>query len=348
MIKDTAGQSIGAQMINATTGAAFAGAVTVYVTGDAGVQALGSVGAGVCTNEGNGYFTYRPSQAETNYDLIAFTFVGIGAINVTIQVATLTAVQAAAFAGVAVGSGTGLTVREVCTDALVEIGVISGLDAPDPEDLDLALRWMRGMVDSFQGDGYLLYTTQRWTFPLVANQATRTIGDGAQFDIGQQRPMLIGHAGVIPVGDTVEIPLTPWSRQRLLEEPLKTLTDLWPHAINYEPTTALLGTLTFWPVPTTAATVAIAIPTPLVAIVDADTGLAFAPGGYEEAWRLSLAQRLQRPFKKPADPTLDEQARLARSVIRRLNDQGPPPARSDPGIAGRGGYDIRSNQYRSG
>lgn len=75
MKKNVAGQKIGAQIIDAT-GSAYTSTVTVYVTGDAGTQALGSVGSGVCTHEGNGYHTYSPSQAETNYDIVAFTFVG--------------------------------------------------------------------------------------------------------------------------------------------------------------------------------------------------------------------------------------------------------------------------------
>lgn len=66
MKKNVAGQAIGAQMCSATDGSAFTGAVTVYVCGDAGAQAVGSVGAGACTHEGNGYHTYAPAQAETN------------------------------------------------------------------------------------------------------------------------------------------------------------------------------------------------------------------------------------------------------------------------------------------
>jgi hypothetical protein len=61
--------------------------VTIYVTKDAGTQAIGTVGSGVCTHEGNGYHTYSPSQAETDGDLIAFTFIGTGAVPVTVQVA---------------------------------------------------------------------------------------------------------------------------------------------------------------------------------------------------------------------------------------------------------------------
>lgn len=89
MLKNTASQVIGAQMVNASTGAAFTGSVTVYVTGDAGTQAVGSVGSGACTHEGNGYHTYAPAQAETNYDLVAFTFIGTGAVPATVQVFTI-------------------------------------------------------------------------------------------------------------------------------------------------------------------------------------------------------------------------------------------------------------------
>ncbi|MCP5002442.1 MAG: hypothetical protein GY941_00595, partial [Planctomycetes bacterium] len=88
MKKNVAGQSIGVQMITAADGSAFTGTVTAYVTGDAGTQAIGGTASGVCTHEGNGYHTYVPTQAETNYDLIAFTYIGTGAIPVTVQVNT--------------------------------------------------------------------------------------------------------------------------------------------------------------------------------------------------------------------------------------------------------------------
>lgn len=96
MRKNVASQKIGAQMVSASDGSAFTGSVTVYVTGDAGTQAAGSVGSGACTHEGNGYHTYAPAQAETNYDLIAFTFVGTGAVPATVQVFTVDEVWAVA------------------------------------------------------------------------------------------------------------------------------------------------------------------------------------------------------------------------------------------------------------
>ena len=88
MKKNVAGQVIGCQMVSASDGSAFTGSVTVYVTGDAGTQAAGSVGSGACTHEGNGFHTYAPAQAETNYDHVAFTFTGSGAVPATVQVYT--------------------------------------------------------------------------------------------------------------------------------------------------------------------------------------------------------------------------------------------------------------------
>jgi hypothetical protein len=88
MKKNVASQKVGAQMVAAADGSAFTSSVTVSVTGDAGTQATGSVGSGACTHEGNGYHTYAPAQAETNYDLIAFTFTGTGAVPATVQIYT--------------------------------------------------------------------------------------------------------------------------------------------------------------------------------------------------------------------------------------------------------------------
>lgn len=83
MRKNTAGQVIGAQMINASDGSAFTGSASVSVTGDGGTQGAGS---GSVVHEGNGFHSYAPAQAETNYNHVAYTFTGSGAIPVTIQV----------------------------------------------------------------------------------------------------------------------------------------------------------------------------------------------------------------------------------------------------------------------
>lgn len=115
MKKNVAGQTIGAQMLSDTDGSVFTGAVTVYVIGDSGSQALGG---GVCAHEGNGYYSYAPSQAETNYDHIAFTFVGTGAITSTIQVYTTTDLWAEALPGSYAAGSAGKIVGTTLVDGI--------------------------------------------------------------------------------------------------------------------------------------------------------------------------------------------------------------------------------------
>ena len=85
MRKNISGQVIGAQLIAKADGTPItAGTTNVYVTGDGGAQG----GTGTATHEGNGCWSYLPTQAETNYSHIMFTFVNSNAVNVTIQVYT--------------------------------------------------------------------------------------------------------------------------------------------------------------------------------------------------------------------------------------------------------------------
>lgn len=83
MLRNVAEQPVRAQLINLSTGLPFSGTVTVYVTGDDAGQILGTVGSGEATAEGNGLFTYLPSDAETDFDQVSYTFVGDGAIPVS-------------------------------------------------------------------------------------------------------------------------------------------------------------------------------------------------------------------------------------------------------------------------
>ena len=125
MKKNVVSQKIGAQMCSATDGSEFTGSVTVYVTGDAGTQAAGSVGSGACTHEGHGYHTYAPAQAETNYDLVAFTFVGTGAIPTTVQVFT-TFPQTGDSFGLIGTAGAGLTNINLPDQTMNITGNLSG------------------------------------------------------------------------------------------------------------------------------------------------------------------------------------------------------------------------------
>jgi hypothetical protein len=236
-----------------------------------------------------------------------------------------------------------VTVLERISDALMELGVIGPGDTLDDDDAQLALRHFQRWMDAINADRPMLYTVLRSLFTLTASQQTRTIGSGGNFNVA--RPVFISHIGVIPVGQDYEMPVVPYiDREEWLAEPWKSQTDLYPSRYLYEPTFPL-GTLTFWPVPTTAPQVAVSIPQALTTPALLTTELTFPPG-YDLFLHLMLAEAFVRPFKVPLTPDLQkmfEDGNKAKGTILRNNDPGPPPAQFD--LSG-GRYDIRSGSYR--
>lgn len=78
MRKNTAGQYVGFQVYSTTDGTPVtSGSPTIYVTKDGGTQASGG---GTVTHEGNGQWTYQPTQAETNGNHVVYSFSLSGAM----------------------------------------------------------------------------------------------------------------------------------------------------------------------------------------------------------------------------------------------------------------------------
>lgn len=145
MRKNVASQVVGAQMITAADGSAFTGSVTVAVTGNGGTQATGSVGSGACTHKGGGYHTYAPAQAETNYDYVAFTFSGTGAIPVTVQIYTDFPQTGDSFARLGAPAGASVSADIATIDS--EVGVIDGNVDLILEDTGTTLPGLLAVID---------------------------------------------------------------------------------------------------------------------------------------------------------------------------------------------------------
>ena len=86
MKKNVTGQFVCFEMLSTTNGSAVTtGTPVVYIVGNNGTQ---STGAGTSAHKGNGVWAYAPTQAETNYDHIAFTMVLANAFTQTVNVYT--------------------------------------------------------------------------------------------------------------------------------------------------------------------------------------------------------------------------------------------------------------------
>lgn len=230
-----------------------------------------------------------------------------------------------------------ITATQMLTRALQDIRVLGHGRPLHDRMANLALPYLQEVIDSWQIERLAIYTVAVSPFTLVANQATRTIGPTGQFVVTPV-PRFLASASVLPVGDDIEQPVAIWTRTQYLDYPDKTQTDLIPYALQLEPGVTD-STLRFIPVPTTAATLKLGIPVGVTGFANLSTAYTF-PEGYHEAFRTELAYRLQRPFGKPADPTLDRDRKIAFGRIQRQNDDGPPILSADPAVAGHGYYDV--------
>jgi hypothetical protein len=125
--KNIASQVVGAQLNSKTDGSAVTtGTTTAYVLGDGGTQAAGSVGSGACTHEGNGFWTYVPAQAETNYDHVAFTFVNTAAVNATVQIYPSFPQTGDSFARIGAPAGASIAADAAAIKAVLPAALVSG------------------------------------------------------------------------------------------------------------------------------------------------------------------------------------------------------------------------------
>jgi hypothetical protein len=240
-------------MVDATTGGAFAGVVTVFVTIDGGTQAIGTVGSGLCTAEGNGYFSYAPSVAEVTGSLLAFTFIGTGAIPATIQVQTITAAQSAAVSLSSAANST--TVSALITAAFQRLDLVGAADVLSAEDLAIGFARLNDFVNAMAIERLLIYTVTRTTWTITATQ-DYTVGPSATINVA--RPALRNNL-TVRYQDTSTDPDLELSLGDLLTDeawaaiPNKGLSGVYPQVAYYNPTfTSGFGTISLWPIPSSS------------------------------------------------------------------------------------------------
>lgn len=344
VIRNQASQTIGGQLIDAASGGAFAGTVTVYITKDAGTQAIGSVGSGLCTAEGNGYYTYRPSATETDGTLIAFTFIGTGAVPTTVQVNTITEEQQASVTSSS-GSGT-VTVRNLIIAAFRRLNVFNEGEDPTGASMNDAFDRFNDWVDSVcANDRLLIHRMTRTVWTLTATKGTianpYTVGSGG--DIAVDRPTIIDHVNYqnTAVSPTLELPLTPLTDDAWAAIPQKNLTSTLPTSWYYNPTfTTGYGSLYLWMVPSQSSLQGVLYAPHAVTRFGALNDSIALPPGYNRFLRDGLALELAPEWlgNLPIDPSLIQSYTEARDRLKTANFRMMDLSLDRAVLPQRGGY----------
>ena len=320
-IRGASGQSVGAQMINAADGSAFTGATTIYITGDGGTQAIGTVSGGLCVHEGQGYHSYSPSASEANYAQIAFTFVGTGAINQTIQIFTEGGTPTAA--PVATASALNLiTCADLISRALKRLRVVGAGALPTADDQADAFDRLCSMLRSWSLQRGTIWQIVRTTWTIVANTTSYTVGPGGTVNIRRPAsPQAIDRIGFIDTSVTpnLEYPgSAPLTEDQYGDIRQRTQTNTFPAGWYYTPTVPL-GTLTPFPVPTSSSLLGVIyVPTP-VTIPSAVTDQIVLPDGMDLAIQENLAVLLAPEFGVEVTADLRQSARESKAWVTTSN-----------------------------
>ena len=342
MIKGQGSQIIGAQMINASTGAAFVGSVTAYVDIDGQGQNLGSVGSGVCSSQGNGYFTYGPAAAETAGNLIAFTFIGTGAVPVTVQVATVTPSQQSALSSATGGLST--TVLQIITDAFAEIAVFAPSETIPPGDASFALGKLNRLFDNASADRRMVFTQQFVQYTLTPGLQTPTIGPNSATFTVTTRPTAIRAAQLVLTtsAPSVYLPVDIIDYRQWKDIPVRNITTL-PQVLYYEPQWPN-GNINLWPIPDAAYGLELITTVTFGQFALTDT--LWYPHGYRDWITLKLAKALAPAYPGAIiSPMLTSDLAAVESLLFNINTMPPKLDTRDSGMpGGRVGADFN---YRS-
>ena len=230
-----------------------------------------------------------------------------------------------------------MTVRDLITAAMQEIGAIATGEPLSSADAQAAFIRFNSLLSLWQTERLTIFNLATSTFTFTVNQQSYTIGtvaDGANFQVAV-RPHYLEKAAIRWTDDTgqpVEIPIPVITDDEWAAIRIKDVTSTIPTKVYYNPTWPL-GTLYYWPIPTTTDSAPVLyIPTPMTVAASLDTVLNLAPG-YEEAIRYNLAVRLAPIFGRTLDPVVAGMSNESKAQIKRANTR-PDPMMVDEAITG--------------
>lgn len=229
-----------------------------------------------------------------------------------------------------------MTGADLVKGALSFVGAWSPADGDVPgADSERALFWANLLRSSWNTNGLAIAVTVRSTYVWAANQAARTIGAAGQL-VGT-KPERVLFAKLIPVGATAEQDVDVLTHARYAGIPDKTQTADVFRDLLYENTGVSTGTLTVWPVPTTAPTLVLHHQGQYASFTLADA--LTLPEGAEPAFVIDLAKLVAPVFGRPWTREQEETHRTLTGIWKASTIRVPDEVAMPAGVPGtsRGG-----------
>lgn len=214
-----------------------------------------------------------------------------------------------------------MTIRDLLTQTLQDLGVIAAAEDPSAEDSSLALDRLNDWIDSLTNEGLSLHERVRQTWT-ITSASSYAVGTGATVDLarpaGPEDIQAIGYldSSLSPSQETLlGRPMTEAQYQGI---PQKDLTGVYPIGWYYNPTLPT-GTLIPWPVPTSGTLQGVIYArVPLTEYASLSTTLVL-PAGYRRFFRTNLLMELADAFKAPTSQRQEVNARESKALVKRAN-----------------------------
>lgn len=214
------------------------------------------------------------------------------------------------------------TARDLCSSALEKLGVLYAGETMTADQSTIALDTLNDRIDEMATERLTIFRQLETTKTLSSGTGQYTVGSGGDFDL--VRPVFIEHWSFrdTSTSPVIELPLQKFTDQNWQSLTPKTLTSTYPTGAHYNPTFGAnaLGTVDFWPVPTSSTLTGVLYTAgPAVtefSTLDATVSL---PPGYRKYLQYQLALDLAPAFGGQVGPEIARMAQDAERKIKRVN-----------------------------
>jgi hypothetical protein len=216
-------------------------------------------------------------------------------------------------------SQTGQSASDLIRRAMLTLGVLGSGETPEADEASDALDTLNDMLDAWDSDGLMIYTTRIDDFPITSAKQLYTLGSGGDFNI--DRPAVIDRASIVILSNPaqpLEYPIPVYTTQDWQEKvPIKNSPGNIPLLV-YDDGGFPLRNLTFWPFASDNTNFRLYSWQRLAKFTDQVTVQSFPPG-YSRAIRYNLALELASDFGVQPSATLIAFALQSLAVVKSSN-----------------------------
>lgn len=234
------------------------------------------------------------------------------------------------------------TVRDIISEALLDLGVLPEGDTPTAIQAAGALKKFNGMLDLMGLDPQLVYGMNENILPLVSNKGMYTIGAGGDLDI--PRPNRILNVAIrdttLPAAQRADYPVLIYNNEEWAEVVFKQETAQWPSfGIYFDYKYPYIEAYTN-PVPNSSQYSIVIFTEAVFAALTLDSTLIF-PAGYRTLLVTELAIILSSSYSIEIPQAILAQNIKAKKLIENANLQ----INELKTYLGASRYNINTNRY---